>query len=97
MGANMKNFIETKDSTYDAYKAELMLDGRVTAERKERIQAFVDSFNESHIAPYGYSPNGYLYGCGHEHDCCGCLVREYLTAEFTTFRIKITHHKTFNY
>lgn len=93
----MKNFIETKDSDYDMYKAELMLDGRVTAKRKEKVQAFVDKFNESHMAPYGYSLRGYPYSCGHEYDCCGCLVREYLKAEYSTYRIKITHYKTFNY
>lgn len=93
----MKNFIETKDSTYDVYKAELVLNGRVTAKRKEKVQAFVDSFNESHRAPYGYSPNGYPYKCGHEHDCCGCLVGEYLTANITASRIKITHSKIFNF
>jgi len=99
----MKNFVIDNSSDYDRSITVRSFYGRMTDKRREIITNYVEQFNESHSAPYGVSPNGYAYRCGCEHDCCGCLSRDYMDIElkplFNTglYDIKLTRTQTFNY
>ena len=93
----MKNFIETPDCDYDRMIAQREIVGRVTKSRDKSISEYVRRWNKKHEAPYGYSPNGYDYSCGCEHDCCGCLSGESLSMDVKPNKITITWVQSFNY
>jgi hypothetical protein len=88
----MRNFKETKDYDYDQHIKERHFVGRVTKNRIETINSFIETFNEQNMYPYGKG-----YSCGHIHDCCGCLVSNYMTAEIEKNKITIYWKQTYNY
>lgn len=51
---------------------ERVLIGRLTPARLQAILAVVEALDNP--APYGVSANGYPFRCGHQWDCCGCLI-----------------------
>ena len=67
---------------YGSYESIRRISGRVTKQRRKMIEKIVRNFNHRWDAPYGVSPNGYAYRCGHEHDCCGCLSSKWMSVEF---------------
>lgn len=93
----MKNFELTKDSDIFYQIAKRTINGRMTKQRYANIRKFVRTYNHNASAPYGLSPKGYPYRCGCTHDCCGCLVREHLEANFTNNQTTLFLIKTFNY
>ena len=88
----MRNFKPTEKSDYDYYQTSRTIVGRVTPQRVNRIQSFIDGFNEENRYPYGQG-----YSCGHTHDCCGCLVSERMSMDVSDGSITIYHNQTFNY
>jgi hypothetical protein len=73
--------------------------GRITKKRYKIIMAYARKLTDT--APYGYSPNGYRYSCGHEYDCCGCLVSEHGHAQFAKHwkgnKVKVFYTQYRNY
>lgn len=49
-----------------------ILIGRLTRRRYNLLRRIARNFIDR--APYGRSPAGYPYRCGHDHDCCGCII-----------------------
>ena len=88
----MRNFNETDYDDYDRLKQIREFHGRVTPKRLEIINSFVERFNEENRYPYGEG-----YSCGHIHDCCGCLSRNYMNIETNENKIQINWIQTFNY
>lgn len=92
----MKNFVLT-ESDFDIAVETRTIIGRLTRARKKLILNYVLNFNELHSAPYGVSPNGYPYRCGHDYDCCGCLSSDSMRVLFYKHRAVITHSQHYNY
>jgi hypothetical protein len=87
--------------SYGCYEAKRKIIGRLTPLRYEVLSKAVRRFNYRHDAPYGISPDGYAYRCGHEHDCCGCLISESMSVEFNTITDNLVeasfiHSKSYN-
>lgn len=70
------------DGEFGCYESQRTISGKITKKRRKMIEHIVRSFNKRWEAPYGYSANGYAYRCGHEHDCCGCLVSKGMIVQF---------------
>ena len=88
----MRNFKPIEKSDYDYYQTSRAIVGRVTPQRVNRIQSFIDAFNEENRYPYGQG-----YSCGHQHDCCGCLISESMSINVTDGSITIYHNQSYNY
>jgi hypothetical protein len=82
MNINESKFICTEYDSYGSYESYRRLSGKITKQRRKAIEKIVRTFNHKWDAPYGVSPNGYAYRCGHIHDCCGCLVSKGMSVEF---------------
>ena len=73
------------DMDYRLYRGTLpVLSGRITPKRADIIKRAVDSINKNLAAPFGFSPEGYKYTCGHDHDCCGCMHRSQIIIWFVS-------------
>lgn len=93
-----KEKFKTLDSDFDSLVGERVFSGRFTKRRRKILEKSVRRFNHNRSHPYGTSPNGYAYTCGCEHDCCGCLSREYAMLSIDHHRfLKITIIQTFNF
>ena len=89
----MRNFnYQRHKSDHDRLVTSRTIVGRVTPQRVNRIQSFIDAFNEENRYPYGQG-----YSCGHEHDCCGCLTSESMLMNVNDGSITIFHNKLYNY
>jgi hypothetical protein len=73
------------------------LSGRITKKRFEIIKRFVKTYNHAMSAPYGVSPNGYAYRCGHDWDCCGCLTSTSITMSAAKNEILLVLQSNYNY
>ena len=71
-----------EDGDFDSCVSERKVSGKFTKKRRKFIEQIVREFNRKWDAPYGYSPNGYAYRCGCDHDCCGCLVNKGMYVKF---------------
>jgi hypothetical protein len=71
-----------QDGDFDSCVSQRTISGKFTKKRRKAIEQIVREFNRSWYAPYGISPNGYAYGCGCIHDCCGHLVRKGMGVDF---------------
>ncbi len=97
MRLNTQRFKSSDESDFDKRVSVRTLTGNMTEERRERLDLIARLYTESHEAPYGVSPNGYAYTCGHEWDCCGCLVHDFMDVEHTEGGSTIKIIQTFNY
>ena len=70
---------------------------KLTKERYQLIKRYVKRHNRQWFAPYGTSRQGYPYTCGHEWDCCGCIIRNRMTIEFISGKLVIHHFISYNY
>jgi hypothetical protein len=71
-----------RDGDFDHSVIRREISGKFTKKRRKLIEKVVRKFNRKWDAPYGYSPNGYAYRCGCDHDCCGCLVNKGMYVKF---------------
>jgi hypothetical protein len=96
----MKGFEEI-DSDYDRNIRERVIEGNLTGRRYEILKNYVSRFNEDNRFLYGISPNGYAYGCGCEHDCCGCTTSIRMTMlinqSWGRATVKLTIVENYNY
>ncbi len=84
------------DGDYDFSVEQKVICGRMTIKRYEIIRNFVKKYNREWRYRYGISPNGYAYGCGCEHDCCGCPSSS-MNISFNQGNILLTRKITYNY
>jgi hypothetical protein len=99
---NYNKFVDTSGSDYSSKQYTRTIIGRLTPKRYNAIRQVMKQYNKDAEAPYGYSLSKYPYGCGCEHDCCGCLIGESMVVDFGTIvnnqhTINITIHKSYNY
>jgi hypothetical protein len=94
----MKKFEVSNESEFDTRVSVRVLKGNMTQARRDTIEGIVQMFNErlDNVAPYGVSPNGYAYRCGHEWDCCGCLIGRGMSVEFSEGEAVIKVYESFN-
>jgi hypothetical protein len=96
----MKRFEEI-ESDYDRSIQERVIEGHLTGHRYEILRNYVSKFNEDNSYLYGISPNGYAYGCGCSHDCCGCLVSVRMSMtiiqSYGGAFVKLTISQSYNY
>lgn len=97
MRLNFQRFKSSNESDFDTRVSVRTLTGNMTEARRERLDLIARLYTESHSAPYGVSPNGYAYTCGHEWDCCGCLIHDFMEVEHTESGSTIKIIQTFNY
>jgi hypothetical protein len=89
------------ESDGDSVIAKRFISGRLTPKRYEIVKRYVRTFNRDNQFPYGVSPSGYAYTCGHEHDCCGCSTGKGMDFELysngDTAIFEIIFYEGFNY
>lgn len=99
----MRNFKpyygQDDEPSFEMQVSTRVITGRLTKQRYKLLQRYCRKKTER--APYGYSPNGYRYHCGHEYDCCGCLMAEYMTMKIEPHwkgnKITFYFTQSFNY
>lgn len=93
---NLQRFVDaTPDGDYpDSRTAARVLIGRVTRRRYYALRRIARSLIIRH--PYGEG-----YRCGHEHDCCGCLLGQYgglhIQHYMGGWKVTISFTQSFNY
>ena len=97
MRINTQRFESSDESDFDTRISIRTLSGNLTEGRRNRIDKIARLYTESHSAPYGVSPNGYAYRCGCEHDCCGCLIHDFMEVEHLSDEVTIRIIQTYNY
>jgi len=81
----------------DAVVHTRFLSGRITKKRYQIIVAYCKRYNNRNAAPYGVSPNGYAYNCGHDWDCCGCLITSRINMSAAKDEILLVLQSNYNY
>lgn len=94
---SMRRFIvsDETDDNVSVYVREL--NGSMTEARRNIVDTFVKRYNQDNSAPYGVSPNGYPYTCGHEWDCCGCMIDNYMTVVYENDKTVLRIIQSFNF
>ena len=98
MRINIQRFKSSNESDFDTRVFIRTLSGNLTDGRRNRIDKIARLYTESHSAPYGVSPiYGYAYRCGCEHDCCGCIIHDFMEVENYSDKVIVKIIKTYNY
>jgi hypothetical protein len=97
MKIKKQRFALSNESEFDTRVLVRTFAGNLTEARREKLDLIARRYTESHSHPYGISPNGYAYTCGHEWDCCGCLIHDFMEVEYTERCATIKIIQTFNY
>lgn len=95
-----KQWIVSDDSDIDRRILERHFNKHyMTPKRLSIIQQYAIAFTTDidNSAPYGFSPNGFRYRCGCEHDCCGCLSSAYADLYYTPTDVIVRVTYIFNY
>lgn len=96
--ANKPKWILSNDSDFDREILERHFNKNyMTPKRMQIIESVVARYNKNWHHLYGISPNGYPYNCGCSHDCCGCVVSQYLNIEITRTSIVLKRITNYNY
>lgn len=82
--SQFKHFTETNTSDYDYRTFERELSGKLTKARYKRLMSYCRK-------------NTFTEKCGCEHDCCGHMCGQYMTANITPGKIVIELAQSFNY
>lgn len=69
----------------------------LTKSRWQTIMGYVRRYNYNGRYPYGMSERGYAYTCGHEWDCCGCLIRTRISIRIQKDSITLIRCSDYNY
>ena len=92
----MKNF-KIVNNEIEFTLAERIFEGRLTVKRYHIIKNYVKRFNHISKNPYGVSKFGYSYNCGCEHDCCGCLHKQYIEMLYQNNKLILQLFAHYNY
>lgn len=87
---------EEEPSYPDERVCERILTGRLTKARYKIIERYARKHRRSQSDIYGEG-----FRCGHEHDCCGCLVGEWMSTKYTRHwkgtKVVLRFSQSFNY
>lgn len=97
-----RRFVDTSNSDYDHRESTRTITGRLTQKRYDVIRKYMKQYNERFRTPYGRSERGYPYTCGHDHDCCGCLISGDMQLDFSGLganlsKVVLTINQSYNY